>query len=101
MSHGDEQYQIGDLLEVRVDFVNIDGQPANPTLIDFFIRDPSGNVTALTQNDATNPAVGDWRWLMPSAFDQRGTWRFRAVATQGLITAVERTASVAKTLFPS
>ena len=97
---GDGEYQIGDLLEVGVEFVDIDGQPADPALIDFFIRDPSGNITTLTQDDATNPAVGDWRWLMPSAFDQRGTWRFRAAATQGLITAVERSASVAKSLFP-
>lgn len=98
MSHG-AQYQIGQLLDVRVDFIDLDGQPANPATIDFYIRDPSGNVETLDESDATNPAVGEWHWLMPTPFDQPGTWRFRAAGTLGLITAVERTASVAPSLF--
>lgn len=99
MSHRGELYQIGDLLEVTVEFVDIDGVPANPSLINFFIRDPSGNVAELNEGHAINTAVGEWRWLMPTAFDQAGTWRFRAAATQGVVTAVERTVGVAKSLF--
>lgn len=101
MSHGHpSEYQIGDLLDVRVDFVNIAGQPANPTAIKFLIRDPSGNVLTLNQTNATNPNVGEWHWLMPAAFDQAGTWRFRAASTLGLIAAVEQTVAVAASLFP-
>lgn len=100
MAH-ESEYQIGDLLEITVEFTNLAGAPANPTLIDFFIRDPSGNITALDQSNATNPNTGEWKWLMPSAFDQRGTWRFRAAATEGVVAAVERTASVGASLFVS
>lgn len=99
MAEREFEFQIGDLLEVTVEFVNLAGAPADPTLIDFFIRDPSGNIASLDQEDATNPSVGEWKWLMPSAFDQPGTWRFRAAATQGVVAAVERTARVAPSLF--
>lgn len=98
MSHRSE-YQIGDLLQITVEFTNIAGAPANPTLIDFLIRDPSGNVATLTQVDASNPATGTWVWMMPAAFNRAGTWRFRAVGKEGVVTAVERTASVGQSLF--
>ena len=98
MSHGAE-YQIGDLLEVTVEFTDLAGLPANPTLATLAIRDPSGNIATLDGTVATKPEVGTWKWLMPSAFDQAGTWRFRAAATQGVVSVVERTASVVKSLF--
>lgn len=92
-------YSIGTLVTVTVNFTNAAGAPADPTGITFLERDPTGAVVARTHTSATNPAVGKWVWEASRAFDIPGTWRWRAVATAGLVTASEITAKVEPTLF--
>jgi hypothetical protein len=99
MTTRDPTFDIGDLVEVVVKFVDVDGQPADPTSITFKQRSPDGTIVPLSETDASNPGVGEWRWLMPGPFDAAGTWHFRAEATNGLITAVEQSVRVRKSAF--
>jgi hypothetical protein len=95
----DGNYDIGDLVEITIYFKDQDGAPDDPTAITFTQRDPRGVEVVLDETDATNPAVGEWRWILPQAFDQPGIWRFRGEATDGLVTAVERSVKVNRSLF--
>ena len=92
-------YPIGTLVTVTVNFTNAAGQPADPTGITFLERDPAGAVVTRNETNATNPAVGTWVWPASRAFDIPGTWRWRAEATAGLVTATEISAKVDPTLF--
>jgi hypothetical protein len=99
MPDSEARFTIGTLVTVTVQFTNDAGLPADPSAITFLQRDPTGAVVTMDESDATNPAVGTWVWTASRPFDLPGTWRWRAVGTAGVVAAVERTASVAKSLF--
>lgn len=100
MSTREIAYDIGDLAEIVVHFTNISsGLPANPTAITFTQRNPAGAKIVLNESNATNPAVGEWHWLLPQPFNMAGVWRFRAAGTNGVIAAAEITARVNPSLF--
>jgi hypothetical protein len=82
-------YDIGDQPTLTATFADADGAAADPSAITFSLKAPDGTVTTATEADATNPAVGVWKWPIPAAFDAPGPWHFRAEATAGLQTAEE------------
>lgn len=93
-------YQIGDQPTVTGYFTAIDtGLPANPSAITIQVRKPDGTVTSYTQADATNPAVGTWRFSFPAPLDQDGLWRVRFAGTAGVVAAAETSFSVDCSVF--
>jgi len=82
-------YDIGDQPVLTANFKDVDGVPTDPAAITFSLKAPDGTVATADEGDATNPAVGTWKWAIPAPFDASGAWHFRAEATSGLQTAEE------------
>ena len=93
-------YDIGDRPTIKCEFVDDAGDPADPSTIVFSLKDPSDNEsTPEGESDASNPAVGEWRWPLPQVFDESGNWYVRVEATAGIQTAEELTLRVVPSNF--
>ena len=92
-------YDIGDRPTIKAEFTDDDGTATDPSTIVYKMLEPDGTITTEADTDATNPAVGEWRWPLPKAFDQSGTWYIRIEATGGIQTAEELTLEVGLSQF--
>ncbi len=64
---------------VSVDFVDDDGDPANPTVVGLVVTKPDATVLTYTTGDLVNPAVGTWEKTLVA--NQLGTWSYTFTGT--------------------
>jgi len=102
MTACDGDFDIGDQVIWVATFRNDAGVLTNPTAVTFQVQKPDGVEMAAvsTPNAAiTNPSVGVWEYLQPTALDQAGTWWARARGTAGLLAADEISRTVNSSVF--
>ena len=81
-------YDIGDRPIIKAEFVDEDGTATDPTGITWKIIDPAGTIaTPEDETDATNPAVGEWRWPIPEVLALEGWYFVEVKATAGIACA--------------
>lgn len=84
-------YDVGDEIELRSAFTDIDGDPADPTTVALSILKPDGTVITVDEgmlaHDEDEPGV----YTYPVLIDQSGIWAFRFAGT-GDVTAAEELA---------
>lgn len=79
-------------MRLFVNFVGVDGLPANPTTVTFRLKppptalDPNPAVVTIAGSQATPPVIG--RWFAAYQPDRIGVWRYEAEGT-GAIAALD------------
>lgn len=82
------QYDIGDEVELRATFTDVDGNAADPSggVVITYLK-PDGTVVTPT---VQNPAVGTFVATVVPAAGEHGDWWWRAVSTGDIKQANER-----------
>lgn len=77
---------VGDQPTITGYFTDIDThEPVDPSAIVIRVRKPDGTITDYNETNCTNPAVGTWRFLLPSPIDQDGKWSIKFSGTAGVV----------------
>lgn len=91
----DNEYDIGDVVELSVTFTNDAGTPANPSAIELRILSPAGTVTTPTP---TNPSTGVYTYLLSPTVP--GWWAYRFTGSGANASAEEGRIFVRTPLVP-
>ena len=89
-------YIVGTQLELRVNFTDQDGDPADPNTVTAVIRLPAQTEEVLTP-DITHPGIGDYRVLFTPTMNGLYEYRFDG---DGAVTAAGEKYFTAQTVFP-
>lgn len=95
----DGLYDIGDTLELSADFTDLDGDPADPAVVELSVKAPDGTVEVIEQGDLTNDEVGTWSYLYSP--DQTGLYWYRFVGEGNVDAAEEKVFRVRRRHVPA
>lgn len=92
------EYDIGQRVELFADFVDDDGDAADPSLVTLQIINPEGDLSSVSPS---NPAVGSYTYELdvPKTALSAGVWTFRFEGTGTVVAADERRFEVASSEF--
>lgn len=80
---------VGQRVRVECQF-RLRGVPTNPTIVQAFIRTPSGSISSLTYPDPNFVNIDIGKYEIYQVVDEPGTWYFRAEGL-GAADAVDET----------
>lgn len=92
-------FDINDEVRLRAQFVDADGDLADPTTVTFKHQDPGNNDTEITLSGGGITKESTGIYFADLTLDEAGTWYFRAEGTGTPKTAAEVTFSVRTSQF--
>ena len=67
-------YEVGEVVRVTL-VITVSGVATDPTDLNLYIKDPSGNISSVTKSSLSKDDTGTYYYDIPS--DESGVWRCR------------------------